>query len=70
MIEELAALEHAQWAHWTEYMLDNLTEENISRWRKQIETPYFNLSEKEKDSDRSWAKKVLEIINDPTHRED
>jgi len=70
MIEELAALEHAQWAHWTEYMLDNLTEENISRWRKQIETPYFNLSEKEKDSDRSWAKKVLEIINDPTLRED
>jgi hypothetical protein len=57
--EELAALEHEQWAHWTKYMLDNLTEENIARWRKQIDTPYSELSEKEKDSDRVWADKVI-----------
>jgi hypothetical protein len=52
--EELADLEHQQWAHWTQYMLDNLTPENIDRWRRQIDTPYINLSEKEKKSDRRW----------------
>lgn len=66
-LERLAALEHQQWAHWTKYMLDNLTEENIQRWRKQIETPYKDLTEKEKESDREWARKVLEIIGGVRH---
>lgn len=62
LIERLAQLEHEQWAHWTRYMLDNLTPENIERWRRQIETPYHQLTEKEKESDRKWAKKVLEVL--------
>jgi len=33
--------------------------EAIKRWNRQIETPYADLSEKEKDSDRAWANKVL-----------
>lgn len=60
-IEELAELEHEQWAHWTRYMLDNLTDENISRWREQIETPYSQLTDKEKDSDRDWARRAAKI---------
>jgi hypothetical protein len=60
--EKLAELEHQQWAHWTQYMLDNLTPENIERWRKQIETPYAELSESEKLSDRQWADKVIKLI--------
>ena len=60
-MEKIAPLEHEQWAHWTKYMLDNLTEENIARWRKQIETDYSDLSEEEKESDRVWARKLLEI---------
>ncbi len=28
LIEELAELEHDQWAHWTKYMLNNLTEKD------------------------------------------
>lgn len=60
--EKLADLEHQQWSHWTKYMLDNLTEENIARWRKQIKTDYIDLFEKEKDSDRIWADKVLGTI--------
>ncbi|BAY12777.1 hypothetical protein [Calothrix sp. NIES-2098] len=61
--EKLAELEHIQWSHWTAYMLDNLTPENIDRWRRQINTPYSELSEVEKESDRKWANKVLEILN-------
>lgn len=61
IIERLAAHEHEQWAHWTRYMLDNLTEENIARWRQQIETDYQDLSESEKESDRQWARKAIEV---------
>ncbi len=80
--EELADLEHEQWAHWTRYMLDeirgtlghNTTWRNsamaelfegvacVQRWRRQIETPYSSLADKEKDSDREWADRVLDII--------
>lgn len=63
MIEELAELEHKQWSHWTKYMLNDLIEENIKRWEKQTKINYKDLSEKEKDSDREWAQKVLKIVN-------
>lgn len=58
----MAAIEHEQWAHWTKYMLDNLTDENIARWREQIKTPYAQLSETEKDSDRKWAIKTQDVF--------
>ena len=61
IIERLAAHEHEQWAHWTRYMLDNLTEENIARWRQQIETDYQDLAESEKESDRQWARKAIAV---------
>jgi hypothetical protein len=60
--DRLAALEHEQWAHWTGYLLDHLTPENVERWRKQIDTPYEHLSEAEKQSDREWADRVLELL--------
>lgn len=60
--EELADLEHQQWAHWTRYMLSNLTPENIERWLRQVDTPYASLLEQERESDRRWADKVLKII--------
>jgi len=62
--EQLSDLEHKQWAHWTDYLLNLSTtefSENIERWHRQINTDYKDLSEKEKDSDRSWADKVLEL---------
>ncbi len=60
--ERLAALEHEQWAHWTRYLLDHLTPENTELWRRQIDTPYEELSESEKDSDQEWADQVLRIV--------
>ncbi len=58
--EAVAAVEHDQWAHWTAYMLDNLSRENIVRWSLQIETPYAELTEVEKESDRKWAAKAVD----------
>jgi len=60
--EKLADLVHQQWIHWMRYMVDNSTEENIQRWVRQMNTAYADLSEKEKDSDREWADKILEVI--------
>lgn len=62
ILEKIAELEHEQWAHWTRYFLDNLTTANIDRWKRQCVTKYDKLSEKEKDSDREWANKVIEIV--------
>jgi len=70
LIERLAELEHDQWAHWTEYMLDNMTPENIERWKRQIATPYSELSDKEKESDRSWAYKAAKIMCEHQVKED
>ena len=62
MIERLAALEHERWAQWAGRMLANLTPENIARWERQTETPYAELTEAEKDKDREWAEKVLDLL--------
>ena len=61
--EELAALEHEQWAHWTAHLLDHFTPENVARWRRQVDTPYERLSDEEKEKDREWADKVLALLD-------
>ena len=62
LVEILAALEHEQWAHWTDYMLKNMDDDNVLRWNDQIDTKYADLSEQEKNSDRSWALKVITAL--------
>lgn len=70
LLEKLAELEHNQWCHWTKYFLSMRTKENENHWREQMRIPYSELSEEEKNSDRSWARKVLEVIkqNKPTKK--
>jgi len=62
--EELAALEHEQWMAWAK---DVSEEQNVSarkeKWKKLF-IPYEELSEEDKDKDREWADKVLEIISE------
>ena len=62
LLELLATIEHDQWAHWTRYMLDNMTPENEEKWRRQTEISYSSLSDVEKESDRRWARKVLDTL--------
>jgi len=61
-IEALAECEHIQWSHWIKYFLDNITPKNIAKWRKQANTPYSELSEVEKEEDREWAYKVIDLL--------
>lgn len=58
--EQLAAIEHDQWMQWSQTIAQNeqLSEERLARWKK-LWVPYAELSEKDKDSDREWADKVL-----------
>lgn len=60
--EDIANLEHEQWAHWTKHFLENNTATNRVRWKYQIKKPYSELSDKEKESDREWADKVIALI--------
>lgn len=62
-LELLAELEHIQWQEWTKYFLENLTPKNIKRWKRQVKTAYAKLSEKEKESDRFWARRAYNLMN-------
>ena len=64
LIEILAEIEHERRHSWMRYMLDNLTYSNIKRWLIQTETPYAELSEREKDSDRKEVYKTLQAMKD------
>ncbi|MGB3045794.1 MAG: hypothetical protein WBB98_21665 [Xanthobacteraceae bacterium] len=72
LLEELAALEHQRWAHWQKYVHDSgqrqpdgsilLPADIVSRWEQQINTPYADLSNEEKDSDREQVRKYLPLL--------
>jgi len=68
LIEWLAALSHDQWTGWTRWMMDhwNTThpggETFQERWQRQMRTPYAELSESEKGSDRQEAQRVIDLL--------
>lgn len=65
LIEKLAALEHEQWHQWTKSLYTHhrkeISYELMNKW-VQNWAPYHMLSEDEKEKDRKWARKALEII--------
>ncbi|MEH1030516.1 hypothetical protein [Micromonospora profundi] len=72
VIEALAALEHERWAHWQRYLhgQGELGEDGsitipaalVGRWARQMATPYVELSEDEKESDREQVRRYLPVI--------
>lgn len=72
--EKLAELAHEQWAGWMQYLFSKGVFNNdgtwtmpakfVERWRRQMVTPYSNLSQSEQDSDRKEADKFLLVIED------
>jgi len=71
--EELAELAHSQWSDWMEYLFSKgemnedgtwtMPEWAVLRWQEQLATEYKDLSEAEKDSDRTEANKFLEALD-------
>ena len=62
--EKLAAFMHDIWGNWFAYQLNNSTVENLQRWGIQSSTPYSSLTETDKDKDRKFADRIIEIIKD------
>ena len=69
VIEKLAELEHEQWGHWIKYQ-DKLFDDKEkgydiwSNFKGLAKTPYYQLTEKQKESDREWARKAYKILVD------
>jgi len=72
LVEELASIEHERWAHWQQYVHGKgarqpdgsliLPAELVGRWEEQMATPYADLSEAEKQSDREQVQRYLPLI--------
>lgn len=72
LAEELAALEHQRWAHWQRYIHEKgrrqtdgsllLPADLVSQWERQIDTPFDELTNEEKDSDREQVRKYLPLL--------
>jgi hypothetical protein len=77
LIERLADKEHDSWARWQAYLFSQGTRQYdgsillplylVHRWQRQIETPYAELSEQEKQSDRNEVAHILPIIKEYVH---
>lgn len=75
-IEQLAEYAHSAWSGWMEYLFKNSEEKEdgtvvipkwaVDRWLRQMKTPYANLTEDEKKSDRKEADKIISIMCENT----
>ena len=72
ILEVLAENEHKRWSHWQKYLHSKLTNLNgtlvmspkyLRHLERQINTPYSELSEMEKESDREEARKLLHDLD-------
>lgn len=77
-VEKGADIEHERWARWQKYMFSKMYEvkgiggeptgemvlpkEFVDRWFRQIDTPYSELSEPEKESDRKETRNYLPLV--------
>ena len=72
--EKLAELAHEQWSGWMKYLFAQMEQGKYcllmpgwaeERWKRQMRTPYAELSEQEKESDRKEADRVLALLSAP-----
>ena len=80
--EKLAEYSHSAWSQWVAYMFDKciysvsfggdkliIPNDLVLRWQRQMDTPYADLPEHEKEIDRAEADKMLAIVNEATPRQ-
>jgi hypothetical protein len=68
IFETLAAIEHERWADWQRYVhglcvQGQIPQQHYDRWERQISTPYDQLSEQEKESDRDQVRRYWHLIS-------
>lgn len=71
-VEQLAAIEHERWAHWQRHVHRQCERRDdgslvipaalAARWETQTKTPYAELTEQERESDREQVLKYLPTV--------
>lgn len=71
-LEVIAAVEHERWSHWQRYLhsqCDAMPDGSLvipaalaTRWDRQMHTPYEDLSDAERASDREQAQHYLAAL--------
>ena len=79
LVEQLADVEHERWSHWQRYLHSKCERTKdgslvipanlVAQWESQMNTPYSELSEAEKESDREQVQRYLPIISDALNRD-
>lgn len=72
LLETLASIEHERWSHWQRYMHDKgvrnpdgsltLSPVLVAHWERLIATPYNQLTEQERESDREQVRRYIGVI--------
>ena len=72
--EKLADVQHEIWSSWMRWLFQcstinedgsaTIPREKVERWQRQMNTPYSELSESEKNSDRIEANKVIAVLGE------
>lgn len=72
VIDRLASIEHDRWAHWQRYVHAHcqrsedgslvIPPDLVARWERQAETPFVDLSEDERESDRQQVREYLPVV--------
>lgn len=70
--EQLADYAHEAWSGWMRYLFDLSIDagsgsvlihgDQVRRWKRQMNAPYADLPESERESDRDEADKMLAIM--------
>lgn len=71
-LELIADVQHEIWSKWMRHLFKvsqgwidgsvSIPADKVNRWKYQMNTPYYELSENEKDSDRHQADLVIRAI--------
>jgi hypothetical protein len=73
LMETLASAEHERWSHWQRYLHSKCVPQGddgsllipadlVKRWEKLMATPYLELSDEEKESDREQVRRYIPLI--------
>jgi len=71
-VELLSEIEHERWSRWQKYLHESCVPNNdgsltipfelVNKWEKQMNTPYKQLTDKEKNSDRELVMEKIHLL--------
>ena len=78
LFEQFAAAEHERRSHWQRYLHGRARRNNdgsltlpadlVRQWERLMQTPYSQLTEEERESNREQMRLYLPLLNEKWHR--